>query len=165
MIKRVLTIGAYGFSAETFLIALTNAGVDLLIDIRVRRGMRGAAYAFASAARLQAALGAAGIAYRHAKELAPPQDVRDLQYRADAAVGVGKRSRERLSDEFVDAYAKKCLLDFDPWQFVDRYAREAQRPTLFCVERDAEACHRSLVAQRVVDALDVPVQHLLPNSD
>jgi hypothetical protein len=31
-----------------------------------------------------------------------------------------------------------------------------------CVERDAEACHRSLVAQRMADEHGVTVTHLVP---
>ena len=66
MIERVLTIGAYGFNERTFVEALKAAGADLFIDIRARRGMRGSAYAFANATRLQASLEAAGIKYTHA---------------------------------------------------------------------------------------------------
>lgn len=36
-----MTIGVYGFAAETFLDALTGAGVGLLLDLRQRRGVRG----------------------------------------------------------------------------------------------------------------------------
>jgi uncharacterized protein (DUF488 family) len=33
---------------------------------------------------------------------------------------------------------------------------------LLCVERDPGACHRSLIAQRMVDECGVSVVHLLP---
>ena len=32
---------------------------------------------------------------------------------------------------------------------------------LFCVERDARACHRSLVAQRMAEECGVEVEHLV----
>ncbi len=35
---------------------------------------------------------------------------------------------------------------------------------LLCVERDPEACHRSLVADRLAAVLGLPVRHLLPDS-
>lgn len=50
----VVTIGVYGYTPETFFAALQEAGVDLLCDIRQRRGVRGAEYAFANSQRLQA---------------------------------------------------------------------------------------------------------------
>jgi uncharacterized protein (DUF488 family) len=34
---------------------------------------------------------------------------------------------------------------------------------LFCVERDPEACHRSLVAERLAEECGVRVVHLLPD--
>ncbi|WP_407643935.1 hypothetical protein [Enemella dayhoffiae] len=33
---------------------------------------------------------------------------------------------------------------------------------LFCVERDPEACHRSLIAQRLAEQQGVTVGHLRP---
>ncbi|MDN5855645.1 MAG: DUF488 domain-containing protein, partial [Actinomycetia bacterium] len=33
---------------------------------------------------------------------------------------------------------------------------------LFCVERDPEACHRSLIAQRLIEQHDVTIEHLRP---
>ncbi len=162
MIERVLTIGAYGFNERTFIDALKAAGADLFIDIRARRGMRGSAYAFANATRLQASLEAAGIRYTHAKELAPNEEVRDAQRNADATAGIAKRERVRLGDAFVAAYEHQCLSSFNPASFAERYVNEAKRPVLFCVEREPEACHRSLVAPRLAAAFSVPVQNLRP---
>src|SRR5919206_134793 len=54
--RRVATIGVYGFSGSTFLAALRDADVVLLIDVRQRRGVRGSEYAWANSRRLQAAL-------------------------------------------------------------------------------------------------------------
>ncbi len=62
---RLATIGVSGFDRESFLGALGNAEVDLLLDVRQRRGVRGSEYAWANAKRLQAALAEAGIAYSH----------------------------------------------------------------------------------------------------
>src|SRR5215213_6297630 len=67
----IATIGVYGFNRETFLAALGEASVGLVLDVRQRRGVRGSEYAWANAARLQAALAEAGIRYTHMKELAP----------------------------------------------------------------------------------------------
>jgi hypothetical protein len=162
MIERIVTIGAYGYDGESFVGALQFAHVDLLIDIRARRGMRGSAYAFANASRLQAVLAAASIRYAHAKELAPPEAVRDVQRAADAQVGVAKRERSCVSDAFATAYRAACLSRFDSRSFIETYCGEAKRPAFFCVEREPAACHRSLVAARISGDLGVPVEDLKP---
>ncbi len=162
MIEQVLTIGAYGFNKRTFHETLRAARIDLFIDIRARRGMRGSAFAFANATRLAAALEADGIRYVHAKELAPTEEVRDAQRNADAAAGVAKRERTHLGDAFVAAYQRTCIAGFEPRGFASTYIGDATRPTLFCVERDPDACHRSLVAPVLARALGVPVVNLRP---
>ena len=68
---RIATIGVYCFTAATFIDTLERADVTLLIDVRQRRGVRGAQFAWANSRRLQASLAAAEIAYSHHVELAP----------------------------------------------------------------------------------------------
>jgi len=41
---KIITIGVYGFTEETFLQALHTARVDTFCDIRQRRNVRGSAY-------------------------------------------------------------------------------------------------------------------------
>ena len=60
---KVVTIGVYGFDEEHFFQALTDARVDTFCDIRQRRNVRGAQYAFANSKRLQRRLGELGIRY------------------------------------------------------------------------------------------------------
>ncbi len=55
--NKIVTIGAIGYSAEAFFRALQQAGVDTFVDVRRRRAVRGADYAFANSQRLQARLG------------------------------------------------------------------------------------------------------------
>src|SRR4051794_10361443 len=102
--QRVITIGVYGFTAETFFSALIGAEVDLFCDLRARRGLRGRDYAFANSRRLQARLGEFGIEYHHFPELAPTAEIRSLQHRADTDTGVAKRGRSELDERFVAAY-------------------------------------------------------------
>src|SRR5436190_22745734 len=87
------TIGVYGWRLDEFLAALHEADVALLVDVRQRRGVRGREYSWANAGRLQASLAEAGIAYSHHKELALTTELRHLQYREAARLGVGQRSR------------------------------------------------------------------------
>ena len=107
----VLTVGVYGFDLASFLRALDGAGVTTVLDVRQRRGVRGPQYAWANSKRLQAALDAAGIDYRHLKELAPTTELRQLQYREDDRLGEGKRSRTRLAPEYTRRYTGE-ILDF-----------------------------------------------------
>ena len=158
---RIATIGVYGFSAEAFLEALRSAGVGRLIDVRQRRGVRGSEYAWANARRLQGALAEAGIEYRHHRDLAPTTELRQLQYREDARLGVGKRSRAELAPEYRDRYVKEILNRADLALVVDHLG-PSDVFALLCVEHDPEACHRSLVADRLAADHGVTVKHLRP---
>ena len=159
---RVLaTIGVYGFTVERFLETLRAADVRLVMDVRQRRGVRGSEYAWANARRLQAALDAAGIAYRHHKELAPTTELRQLQYREDDRLGVGKRSRSELAPAYRERYVKEILNRVDLAPIVEEIPPDGAS-ALLCVERDPEACHRSLIAARMAERLALPVAHLRP---
>lgn len=157
---QLATIGVYGFDRGGFLGALKTAGVDLLLDVRQRRGVRGSEYAWANAKRLQEALAEAGIAYSHLAELAPTTELRQLQYREDDRLGEGKRSRSRISDAYAEGYTEQILDRADLGPLVKWIGRS--RPALLCVERDPEACHRSLIAARLSRDWGFEVEHLRP---
>jgi uncharacterized protein (DUF488 family) len=159
-VAELATIGVYGFDGASFVRALEEAQVTLLLDVRQRRGVRGGEYAWANARRLEAALAEAGIAYSHLPELAPTTEMRQLQYREDERRGEGKRSRTELAPEYVSRYTEQVLdrVDLEPIvRFVGR-----QRAALLCVERDPAACHRSLIAARLERELGGEVTHLTP---
>ncbi|CAM4201582.1 DUF488 domain-containing protein [Nocardia ninae] len=160
--KRIATIGVYGFTAATFIEQLTDAGVGLLLDLRQRRGVRGPEYSWANSARLQQALAAAGIGYRHVRELAPTTVMRQLQYREDDRQGVGKRNRVALASEYAERYTREILDPFDLGTLVAELPSDSMA-ALFCVERDPEACHRSLVAARLHTEHGLLVTHLHPH--
>ena len=129
--------------------------------MRQRRGVRGSEYAWANARRLEAALEEAGIAYSHLPELAPTTEMRQLQYREDERRGEGKRSRTELAPEYVRRYTEEVLDRVDLEPIVNWMG--SKRPALLCVERDPEACHRSLVAARLESEFDFEVEHLKPD--
>jgi uncharacterized protein (DUF488 family) len=160
-VTSIATIGVYGFDRDSFLEALADAGIELLLDVRQRRGMRGSEYAWANAKRLQAALDQANIGYTHLKELAPTTELRQLQYREDARLGEGKRSRTVLASEYANRYTEEILdrADLDP---IVKWIG-ASTAALLCVERDPEACHRSLVAARLEQDWGFSVKHLRPS--
>ncbi|MGX1763161.1 DUF488 domain-containing protein, partial [Streptomyces lydicus] len=116
----------------------------------------------ANSARLQHALAATGIEYRHVKGLAPTTELRELQYRADDLAGVGKRSRVRLATEYSARYTREILDPFDLAALVADLP-SGRTTALFCVERDPQACHRALVAARLHTDHRLPVIHLYPD--
>lgn len=146
----VATIGVYGFTAATFREVLERARVVALVDVRRRRGVRGAQYAWANSRRLQDLLADAGIAYSHHLELAPTNELRQLLYREDERHGIGRRNRVVLAPEYVRRYTAEILdpADLDPLiaEFEDL---DSGIGALMCVETAPSACHRSLIAARL----------------
>ena len=159
---RLVTIGGYGFDEPRFLAALKQAAVDTFVDVRQRRGMRGSQYAFLTSSRLQQSLRAAGIQYVHLRELAPPDTVRALQKQSDDVRGTTKRGRAELSPAFVNAYRTQILDRFEVSSFSMAIGANAQVVALFCVEGTPEACHRSLVAERIAELTQSTVHHVRP---
>ena len=162
---KFVTIGVYGFSETAFFNTLQRAGVDTFCDLRWRRGVRGAQYAFANSTRLQKRLAELGIAYRHLRELAPTPALRRRQAEADKAQRATKRTRVALGEVFIAGYRQERLSAFDSRKFVEQLGTETRTAALFCVEREPAACHRSLLAQRLQQDLgaQIEVVHLTPD--
>ena len=159
---KIVTIGVYGFDENSFFEALRNAEVDTFCDIRSRRGVRGATYAFANSTRLQARLAELGIRYIYRKDLGPTKAVREKQAAADKATKTAKRKRTALGEAFIEAYHTECLTAFEPQSLLNELESDAKIVALFCVERVPEACHRSLVADKLAKTLNLEVEDILP---
>ncbi len=156
------TIGAYGSNSDSFFKALQDAAIDTFCDLRARRGVRGSEYAFVNSKRLQARLDGLEIRYLHLPELAPSKEIRSRQAAIDEASHVAKRKRSELSSAFRIGYMETVLKGFSSADFLCDFADDATRIVLFCVEREASACHRSLLAERLERDLGITVTHLLP---
>jgi hypothetical protein len=152
MIK-IVTVGVYGFQENSFFEALSAANVEVLCDIRWRRGVRGSDYAFGNHKRLKNQLEAMGIHYIHFKELAPSPEIRQRQIEADQENRVAKRKRTSLSQEFVVAYTEEILSRFDPQAFWDSLPAGTKVAALFCV----------LVAEALGRSLGANIEHLIPD--
>src|SRR2546426_2547622 len=159
--RTIATVGVYESSLDDFLETLRRYPIALVVDVRQRRGVRGREYAWANSLRLQAALAQAGIEYRHVPELAPTTELRQLQYREDDRLRVGKRSRVELAEAYRRRYLHEVLDQVDLGAILESLPQEATS-ALLCVERDARACHRSLVAARLHAQYGVPVLNLVP---
>ena len=103
----------------------------------------------------------ADIEYRHHKELAPTTELRQLQYREDDRRGVGKRSRTQLAREYRERYVAEILDRADLDAVIAELPNE-RRPARMCVEHDPEACHRSLIAERLAADYGIDMTHLRP---
>jgi uncharacterized protein (DUF488 family) len=158
---RIATVGVYEFDASSFVAALDDAAVTKVLDIRQRRGVRGAQYSWANAQRLQRLLADARIGYEYHPELAPDTEMRHLQYREDDRQGVGKRSRVRLAPDYVRQYTQEILdlVSLEP--LISRLPVHGMG-ALMCVEATALACHRSLVAARLAERYGFEVTHIEP---
>jgi len=158
----IYTIGVFGSSEKEYFQKLTDNKIDTFYDIRQRRAVRGAEYAFVNSQRLQDKLAELKINYIHELRLAPTDAVRNVQKKADAKQKVAYRKREELSNEFKDAYTKEILAKFDLKEFVDDLAEaKAKKVVLFCVEGTATACHRSLVTDKIKKLFpSIKVEHL-----
>jgi len=158
----VYTVGVYGRSDQGFFDLLRKSRIDVLVDIRLRRGMRGKEHAWANSQALQATLKRLGIGYLHAKEWAPTPEMLKTQHEYDVREFGGVRKRKRLAPGFERAYRKilkehsvKELLDLIREQF-----GEGPSICLFCVEDDHRLCHRSILAEEVSRVTRAKVVHL-----
>lgn len=159
---KVFTIGVYGWDEQDFVQAIRDAAPGLFVDVRRRRGLRGAIYAWANSTRLQATLAGAGIPYVHRLDVAPSDATRHIVAKDAIADGIGYRDRIILSQEYHDAYGKEVLATFDAEDFAASLGDDVESIMLFCVERVPAACHRSILAEQMARHLGAEVVHILP---
>lgn len=152
---QIFTIGAYGFDEDTFMHGLKKQGIDTFCDIRLRRGMRGARYAWANSSRLQEILKNNGINYVHVKELAPSKEIREKQKEEDLRWGVSKRERTKLGQIFTDLYKQICMTEHNISILFRMLPNSSTRIALFCVEKEPEACHRSILAEHLCEKFNL----------
>ncbi len=155
------TIGVYNSTEKGFFEKLTKNNIDTFCDIRQRRGVRGAKYSFVNSNRLQQKLNDLEIKYGYIAELAPTSEIRELQKEIDLEKGELKRERHELGKVFIIEYKNKILNSFDFENFLEQLEFVgANRIALFCVEEFPEACHRSIVTDRLKEKYNYQVTHL-----
>jgi len=155
------TIGVYNSTEKEFFDKLTQNNIDTFCDIRQRRGVRGAKYAFVNSNRLQQRLNDLEIKYGYVPDLAPTTEIRELQKEIDEEKGELKRERQELGKVFVIEYKNRILKNFDFDKFFESLDQiGASRVVLFCVEEHPEACHRSIVADKLMSNFNYKITHL-----
>jgi len=154
------TIGVYGSTENEFFSKLTANNIDTFCDIRQRRGVRGAKYSFVNSNKLQERLNDLEIKYGHILELAPTTEIRELQKEADLQKGEHKRDRQELGQIFRIEYKNRILKNFDFDTFIEKLDEVgASKIVLFCVEEKPQACHRSIVTDKL-EQLGYQIIHL-----
>ena len=155
------TIGVYNSTEKDFFNKLTLNKIDVFCDIRQRRGVRGAKYSFVNSNRLQQKLNEFAIKYSYIPELAPTIEIRELQKKIDIEKAQLKRERQELGKVFVIEYKNKILKNFDFKKFFENLDQiGAGRVVFFCVEEHPQACHRSLVAEKLINNFNCKITHL-----
>ena len=155
------TIGVYNSTEKDFFDKLTDNNIDTFCDIRQRRGVRGAKYSFVNSNRLQQRLNELEIKYGYIADLAPTSEIRELQKQIDLEKGELKRERQELGRVFVIEYKNRILQNFDFETFLEKLDQVgANKIALFCVEEHPEACHRSIVANKLMNTYKYKVTNL-----
>ncbi len=141
----LFTIGYEGRTLDEFLAALTDARVELLIDVRAVAASRRPGF---SKTALAGAVREVGIDYLHLRPLGTPKAGRDA-----ARKGRIEEMRRIYEGQLATPEAQLAL------QQAQAAALE-RRAALLCFERDAGCCHRAMVAERLVEQGGFEVRHL-----
>jgi uncharacterized protein (DUF488 family) len=143
----IYTIGYKGKSLETFINQLRDAGIDAIIDIRLRNTSHLAGYTKCDTLSFLLREGF-GIAYEHHPELAPTPEIFDAHreskdwttYESHFAPLLVERAAIQVGSDILSRFCAPCLL---------------------CSEPTPKRCHRRLVAEHWAANLpDVVVIHL-----
>jgi uncharacterized protein (DUF488 family) len=142
---KLATIGYERATLAEVIARLKAAGVELLIDVRAVAASRRAGF---SKTLLSASLNAEGIGYVHLRELGTPKPGR-IAARAGRVGEMHQIFKDHMAEPAAQLELEKAK-DF---------ARR-QKVALLCLEADAAACHRSIVAERICADLGCEVENL-----
>ena len=126
------TVGFTQKPLRGFIGLLREAGVDAVVDVRLRNN--GQLAGWSKRDDLAFILETFGIAYHHRPELAPSPEILD-RYRAD-------HDWPRYEVEFSPLIESRAVLP-NTLIFLDQF----QRPCLLCSEPAPDRCHRRLLAE------------------
>jgi uncharacterized protein (DUF488 family) len=145
------TIGYEKLRPESLVAELQAAGVERVIDVRLRPQSRKPGM---SKTRLGGTLAHGGIAYEHRRELGTPPELREL-YRSASSE---KHARAAAGfREHLEAH-ERAAVDALAAELVDA---GAPKTALLCLEEDHEVCHRSVLAEALSERVPgLQVVHL-----
>jgi uncharacterized protein (DUF488 family) len=131
----VYTVGYEDLRIDQFINKLCENGIDTVVDVRLNASSRRPGFSKKS---LAAALGAAGIAYVHERELGNPPDNRDAFRNGPLNEG-RQQMRERLQNGSGESLRR----------LVERARHE--RVAVLCVEITDARCHRQVIVEMALE--------------
>lgn len=141
----ILTIGYEGAAVGDFVATLRAADVSILIDVRAIPASRRPGF---SKKALMNILEENGITYVHLKYLGDPKEGREA-----ARAGEYDRFRRIFLSHLKTDEAQKGLEE------AANLVATAST-CLLCYERDPTVCHRTLVADALIERIDAKINHL-----
>lgn len=143
--KGIYTIGFKGLTPEEFVELLVENKIDLLLDVRFRPRSRKPGF---SKTKLSNLLRSKGIDYQHEQDLGtPPEILKEVWKRGGYYAEGFKDYRPHLKTKMrtLERVAKMIL---------------NKRTCLMSYERDNNRCHRTVVAEKLGESLEVKIHHL-----
>jgi uncharacterized protein (DUF488 family) len=142
----LFTIGYEKSALADLLLALKNAKIELLIDTRAVAASRRAGF---SKKMLAASLEDKGIKYLHLQKLGTPAEGREAarsgNYKKLWQI-YGKHIKTKEAREQLDA--------------LEEMIREGRRLCLLCYEREPTECHRSKIAEIMLERTGRKIENL-----
>lgn len=140
---RLMTIGYEKTSLDDFIAALKADGVTMLLDVREIPISRRKGF---SKRALSEAVNAAGISYRHERDLGSPKPIRERLY-ADG--------------DYIQFFASFTTYLKSQQALLRNLAKELDGGVaLMCFERDPTTCHRSVVARHLEHLTGITTKHI-----
>ncbi len=142
------TIGYQAATVRSFLDALREGGVELVVDVRAVASSRRPGF---SKSRLAGNLAEADIGYVHLRGLGTP-----AEGRAAARAGRYAELRTVYRAHLAMPGARAELAELAD------LVRSGPRVCLLCFEVDPTHCHRSMVAAALGELVPIAIDHLMP---
>ena len=142
---KLATIGYETTTQPQLIEKLKAAGVEVVIDVRAVAASRRAGFA---KTLLSAGLNAAGIGYVHLRELGTPKPGR-IAARAGRVAEMHRIFEDHLAEPAAQVELVKAT----------EMAKE-KKVALLCLEASHDACHRSIVADRICEAIGCEIEKL-----
>jgi len=146
-VYHVFTIGYRRRSLASFVCALQEHDVDVLVDVRLRNTSHLAGYTKRDDLRFLLTQGF-GIDYEHRPDLAPTDEILERFKQDEDWVAYEEAFTPLLMERDAQAVGRSLLATYN-------------RPCLLCAEETPERCHRRLVAEYWAAHLPcVDIEHL-----
>lgn len=140
--RPLYTLGYSGYTPASFLQVLQAHQIQLVIDVRQNPISRKPGF---SRRNLELLLATPGIQYLHHPELGVPRNLRDRL-----------RNKELKRGEYLKAFQQHLATALPALDSLRQLAVE-KRCCLICLEHDFAECHRSQVAEAVVQRPGKPL--------